>query len=304
MNVLVSGDVYGARIRDWWFGPLMLAARLALAFEFMLFGIRKYLHPDNIASLMSAHGIPGELIWLVIPFQICFGWLVALGLQTRISSLALFGFCVIAPSIFHTHSLDNWSRDIASAGGWIFIAIFGPGPWSLDAIVKLPGQSIFGTLHDSDRWMHTALAAARLLMSAYFLACGIRDAAFSGPTVDYLSAHGATSIVPLTAGLQIVGGFMVLLGWHVRPASAMLLVYSLALAFTAHSPATDLGLHQPDFSFTMLIDGLFQASGGGIASSCKDLAVSGAMLALLANGPGLMSLRAKSEERHKLGVAV
>src|SRR4051812_41337551 len=95
----------------------LVVARFCLASEFMTYGVRKFLHPENIYSLIAAHGLPGELVYLVIPWQITFGWLCFLGFQTRLASGALFGFCIIAPSIFWLDSLENLTRDYATAGG-------------------------------------------------------------------------------------------------------------------------------------------------------------------------------------------
>src|SRR6185312_1273821 len=131
--------------------PLLLVARTTLAFEFMLFGTRKFLHPEHVASMMSSHGIPGGLVWLVIPFQFLCGWLAALGLQTRLVSIGLGAFCIVAPCIFHTDSLDNWSRDIASAGGWALLAVFGPGRWSLDACFARRQWPVLAVMNDERR---------------------------------------------------------------------------------------------------------------------------------------------------------
>ncbi len=99
----------------------------------MTYGVRKSLHPDNIASVIAAHHLPGNLVYLVYPWQFCFGWLCFLAFQTRLAAIALFGFCIIAPSIFWLNSLENLTRDYATAGGFVFLFIFGPGPFSLDA---------------------------------------------------------------------------------------------------------------------------------------------------------------------------
>jgi uncharacterized membrane protein YphA (DoxX/SURF4 family) len=58
---------------------ILVAARFLLAAEFMTYGVRKALHPENIYRVIEAHHLPGELIYLVIPWQIGFGWAVFLG---------------------------------------------------------------------------------------------------------------------------------------------------------------------------------------------------------------------------------
>jgi putative oxidoreductase len=284
----------GEGVSDRAFAPLMLIARACLAFEIALFGIRKFLHPENIAAVMSSHGIPGSLIWFVIPFQISLGSLTLLGLETRIAAFALCGFCVIAPSIFHTNNLDDWARDIASAGGWIVLAVFGPGQWSLDARLDLPGQRILEPDSASANHLRIGLLVARLFIAVYFIACGLRDFSLTGPMVGFL--HDS-SIVLAIATLQVTLGLMILLGWHVQIATAVLAVYMLTLAWSVHSPATALGLFQPDESLEVFARGMFKGMGGAIGSYGKDIAVLGALLALLANGAGPLSLDARLRSR-------
>ena len=118
-------------------GIVLALARFLIASEFITYGIRKLLHPENIYELIEAHHLPGEFVYLVIPWQIGFGLATLLGFQTRLAAIALFGFCVIAPSIFWLNNLENLTRDYATAGGFMFLFVFGPGPISLDRKVRL-----------------------------------------------------------------------------------------------------------------------------------------------------------------------
>jgi putative oxidoreductase len=272
--------------------PLLLLARLCLAFEFVLFGTRKFLHPDNIASVMSAHGVPGSLIWLVIPLQLIGGSLAAIGLQTRIVSLALCGFCILAPSIFQTHSLDNWSRDIASAGGWLLLALLGPGRWALDARLGV-GSANFPRIPQEAA--PKLMALARLLIAVHFLSCGVRDLLVENPSSAQLGY--APLAMPL-ATLQILAGAMILVGWHTRVACAVMAAYVFARASTVHSPAAELGLFREGGSLALLIHGLFHNMGGLISSYGKDLAVFGALLTLYVYGPGPMRWRVPFRRGH------
>ncbi len=83
--------------------------------------------------------MPGNLIWLAIVVQIGCGVLVAIGFQTRLAALLLAGFCLVATTIFHTNFSDlgevsDFTKDLATAGGFLFVAAFGPGPLSVDAL--------------------------------------------------------------------------------------------------------------------------------------------------------------------------
>jgi putative oxidoreductase len=267
--------------------PVLLVARVCLAFEFVLFGMRKLLHPGHVGSMLADHGIPSALVYLVIPFQLVCGWLAALGLQTRLASLALCGFCLVAPSIFHTHSLDNWSRDIASAGGWLLLALFGPGRWSLDARLGPLGRAIPSVLYGTQRQLSFLMAAARVLVAVHFISCGIRDALTSDPAALQIGVPGLA--MPIAA-LQIAGGLLILLGWHTRVACAVMALYVLARASTVHSPAAELGLFREGGSVAFFVDALLHSMGGVISSYGKDMAVFGALLTLWIHGPGALSL--------------
>ncbi len=71
----------------------LVFARFLLANEFMLYGTRKFLNPPIIYQWIENFHLPGNLVYLVIPWQIFFGWMTFLAIQSRLASAALFGFC-------------------------------------------------------------------------------------------------------------------------------------------------------------------------------------------------------------------
>jgi putative oxidoreductase len=86
---------------------------------------------------MARHGVPGLLIWPAIALQIGAGLAVAVGYQTRLSALSLAAFCVVASALFHNNFADlgevsNFTKDMATAGGFLILALVGAGPLSLD----------------------------------------------------------------------------------------------------------------------------------------------------------------------------
>jgi putative oxidoreductase len=122
-------------------GPVLLAARVMMAGSFVLWGTMKIINTERMAAYMERGGLPGELIWGAIVLQIGGGLLVALGLYARQAALALAAFCIVATVIFHSNfadlgELSDFTKDFATAGGFLFLAVFGPGRWSLDALVR------------------------------------------------------------------------------------------------------------------------------------------------------------------------
>jgi putative oxidoreductase len=115
-----------------------LAGRLAIAWIFALEGTDKIIHYAGVGAYMEANGVSSALLPLVILTEFGGGILVALGFFTRFAALALAGFCVLAAVLFHWNFADagewiNFNKDIAIAGGFLALAAFGAGDWSLDA---------------------------------------------------------------------------------------------------------------------------------------------------------------------------
>jgi putative oxidoreductase len=116
----------------------------ALAGRILLAGI--FLHEawfkvTNYATSMrytQSFGFPGELLPLAIVLETVAGLLVLFGLFTRCAALALAGFCIVTAFVFHNkfgdiNQLLHFEKDLAIAGGFLVLAAFGPGGWSLDA---------------------------------------------------------------------------------------------------------------------------------------------------------------------------
>ena len=120
---------------------LLMLARLGLCMPFLLFGFRKLTGPDNIASMIESVGLPGWLVWPAGAFQLFAGSMILLGLYTRFAAVALALFCIVTPAIFHSNfsdisELSAFTKDMAAAGGFIVLALQGPGFFSLDHTIR------------------------------------------------------------------------------------------------------------------------------------------------------------------------
>jgi putative oxidoreductase len=275
-------------------GPALVLARLLLAAEFLTYGVRKFLHPENIYRLIEAHHLPGELVYLVIPWQVGFGLAILIGFQTRLAAIALFGFCVIAPSIFWLDNLENLSRDYATAGGFLFVIVFGPGPISLDAKFGRNGRDLvsnrFAQIWDNQLLMERLTLFGRVLIATPFLADAVKTIIYADQGQAFFQIGGIPLIV-----VECVSGLMLLVGYRTELAAAILLVLSLVLAFILHNPAAFLGFYTENFS--TFVYNLFQKNGGPLSSFYKDAAVTGALMMLVVYGPGQFSrdVRARSK---------
>ena len=117
-----------------WSGPLGLLARAMLAYIFIVEGAEKIANYSGVVGYMQANGVDGRLLPLVILTELGGGLLVLVGLKTRWAAIALFGFCVLTAFLIHwrANEMIEVQKNIAMAGGFLALAVFGPGAWSLD----------------------------------------------------------------------------------------------------------------------------------------------------------------------------
>ena len=118
---------------------LLLLARIGMSIEFVLFGGMKIVNNANMQAYMETHGVPGQLIWLVVIIQLLGGACVIVGFQTRTAAALLGGFCLVATGIFHSNFADmrevsDFTKDLATAGGFALLFLRGPGNYSFDAL--------------------------------------------------------------------------------------------------------------------------------------------------------------------------
>ena len=113
-------------------------ARLFLGQIFLLSGIFKISGYEGTQGYMDAMGVPGMLLPLVILLEASGGLAIIAGWQTKLVSIALAVFTVIAAVIFHSNFSDQmqmimFMKNIAIAGGFILLAVHGAGGYSLDS---------------------------------------------------------------------------------------------------------------------------------------------------------------------------
>ena len=111
--------------------------RVLISAIFLISGISKVSAYAATQGYMAAMGLPGEILPLVIAFEIGASVAIIIGFQTRLVALALVGFSLVTAVLFHGELGDQmqfimFMKNIAIAGGFLFLAANGPGALALD----------------------------------------------------------------------------------------------------------------------------------------------------------------------------
>ncbi|MFT5658213.1 MAG: putative oxidoreductase [Gammaproteobacteria bacterium] len=121
---------------------------------------------------------------------------------------------------------------------------------------------------------NTSTLLGRAMLSAMFILAGIDKIGGYAGTQGYMESVGVPGFVlPLVIALEILGGIAVLVGYRARVAAFLLGGFTFLAAVIFHS----------DFSQQMQSI-LFM----------KNIAISGALLMLFANGPGQWAIKSDS----------
>ena len=116
---------------------LDLVARILISALFLLNGVFKISNYDGTVGWMEGFGIPGILLIPAIILEIVGPILIVIGYKAKIAAGLLSLFCIATAVIFHNDfsdqmQLGSFLKNIALAGGFLFIFINGTKDFSLD----------------------------------------------------------------------------------------------------------------------------------------------------------------------------
>jgi putative oxidoreductase len=118
-----------------------------------------------------------------------------------------------------------------------------------------------------------ALLAGRILLGLLFVLEGYSKVGGWDAAVAYMQRYGVSdSLLPLVIAVELVGGFLIVIGWQTRLAALALAGFCILAALFFH------------FDF---------ASRNQTISFLKNLAIAGGFLALFAGGPGAWSIEGR-----------
>ena len=114
---------------------LDLIARILISFVFFISGIRKVINYEDTVIWMDEFGVPGFFLIPAIILEILAPLLIVIGYKVRISAILLSLFCIVTAVIFLNdlpNQIVGFSKNIALAGGFLFLTINGAKDFSLD----------------------------------------------------------------------------------------------------------------------------------------------------------------------------
>ena len=115
-----------------------LTGRVLISAIFLVAGLNKVTGYPGTQAYMESMGVPGALLPLVIVLEVFGALAIIAGWRTRVVAFLLAGFSVVSALLFHGALGDPtqfilFMKNLAMAGGFLFLVARGAGEWSLDA---------------------------------------------------------------------------------------------------------------------------------------------------------------------------
>ncbi|HDL7645186.1 TPA: DoxX family protein [Yersinia enterocolitica] len=119
----------------------LLVARILMPILFIVAGYGKM--GDAYAGTqqyMQAMGVPSFFLPLTILLEFGGGLAILFGFLTRTTALFTAGFTILTALIFHTNFAEGvnqlmFMKNLTIAGGYIVLAVAGPGGFSIDRLL-------------------------------------------------------------------------------------------------------------------------------------------------------------------------
>ena len=120
---------------------LDLVGRVFISLVFLLSGINKIGNYEGTIEWMESLGMPGIFLIPAIILEIVAPILLIVGYKVKISASLLSLFCIATAIIFHNDFSNqmqfvSFMKNIALAGGFLFLVVNGAKDFSLDKKLK------------------------------------------------------------------------------------------------------------------------------------------------------------------------
>jgi putative oxidoreductase len=144
MNFMTSDRILpataSATAADYW----LLLARVCMASLFIFSGLEKIVKYNDFIGFASSGGLPfAKAVTPVVVFaELGCSAMLILGWNARIAAIFFAAFCAVLGPWFHQfwnatpekwqEAIDGFFHHFVMAGGFVFIAAYGPGALSFD----------------------------------------------------------------------------------------------------------------------------------------------------------------------------
>ena len=117
----------------------LLVGRVLISAMYIMAGFSKLTAIGGTAQWFGSIGLPAPTLVAILVglVELVGGIAVLVGFRTRIAAVVLAVFTVAATLIAHTDLADMnqllfFQKNLAITGGFLVLAVFGPGAWSID----------------------------------------------------------------------------------------------------------------------------------------------------------------------------
>jgi putative oxidoreductase len=132
-NISTNTKSSSTKLRD----AAELGGRILLSSLFVLSGLSKIGAYAATVGYMSAMGVPGALLPVVIATELLGGVAIAFGWKTRVVAFLLAGYALLTALVFHINFADQtqmimFFKNVSIAGAFLMLTANGAGRLSLD----------------------------------------------------------------------------------------------------------------------------------------------------------------------------
>lgn len=142
-STLSALDGVAASAIDVW----LLIGRVALAWIFVAFGWSHIVNPAGLAAYLTSLKAPTPelLAWIGLIMEVVISITFVFGVATRYGAVVGIVFLIVATALAHRYweytgpavsaQYANFLKNLSMLGGMLYVFVFGPGRFSLDAMM-------------------------------------------------------------------------------------------------------------------------------------------------------------------------
>jgi putative oxidoreductase len=143
-STLSALDGIAASAADVW----LLIGRVALAWTFVAIGWSHIVNPAGLAAYLTSLKAPAPepLAWIGLIMEVVISITLVFGVATRYGAVVGIVFLIVATALAHRYweysgpaagaQYNNLLKNLSMLGGMLYVFVFGPGRFSLDAMMR------------------------------------------------------------------------------------------------------------------------------------------------------------------------